>query len=378
MQTAKRNSIVYYVSAHGYGHGVRSCNIIRAVNDLYPQLTAHIVSDLPPSFLHSHIGNCRNHVRAGTFDVGMVQLDSIRVDVDASLSRVEQLYSRRGEIVAQESDYLRENDVGLIVVDIPALPLESAALLNIPRLAVGNFAWDWIYSNFLGRNPRWKSIVDIFREEYSMTDLLLRLPFCEQMKAFPHVEDLPLVASPGRDRRAEIADLAAVDPSKKWILLSFTSLDWNPDALDRVEGIEAYQFFTVLPLMWKRNNIHSLDREQVPFSDVIASVDAVISKPGFGILSDCVVNRKPLIYADRKDFMEYPILETAIRKYLKHVHIPAAQLYQGDLQESLDRIWDRPEPTEVLAQGGDRIAAHRIARLAGIRGAVLGQEGSAP
>jgi hypothetical protein len=364
--TARKHSIAYYISAHGYGHGVRSCNIIRAVNELYPQLSVQIVSDLPPPFLAGHIGDARNSVRAGIFDTGMVQLDSIRVDVDASLTRIEQLYSRRRELVAQESGYLREKEIDLVVVDIPALPLEAAALVGIPRLAVGNFSWDWIYSNYLVRDSRWERFVDILREEYAKTDLLLRLPFCGEMRAFPNIEDIPLVASPGRARRSGIANLAACDPEKKWVLLSFTTLDWDAEALEKVERIEGYQFFTVRPLAWKRGNIHPLDREKVAFSDVVATVDAVISKPGFGILSDCIVNQKPLIYADRTDFLEYPILEAAIRKYLKHVHIPAARLYRGDLRESLDRIWGSPEPEARLARGGDVIAAHRIARFAGL------------
>jgi len=113
------------------------------------------------------------------------------------------------------------------------------------------------------------------------------------MRAFPHIEDIPLVASPGNYKREEIADITCSDPKKKWILLSFTTLDWDDRALANVEQIEDCEFFTVHPLTWQRPNIHALDREQVDFSSAIASVDAVISKPGFGILSDCIVNRKP-------------------------------------------------------------------------------------
>jgi L-arabinokinase len=99
------------------------------------------------------------------------------------------------------------------------------------------------------------------------------------------------------------------------------------------------------------------------FSDVLASMDAVISKPGFGILSDCIANKKPLIYADRSNFLEYPILVAAIEKYIKHVHIPTAKLYRGDLEESLHAIGTAPEPPEELPLGGDRIAANRIAQF---------------
>ncbi|MEJ2109592.1 MAG: hypothetical protein P8Z37_06695, partial [Acidobacteriota bacterium] len=258
------------------------------------------------------------------------------------------------------------NNVKLVVVDIPAIPIEAAHRNGIPVMAIGNFGWDWIYSDFLNRDSGWQCIVERIRDSYSKSNLLLRLPFSEEMKAFPVVEDIPIVASAGVDRRAEIAELIHCDINKKWILFSFTALQWEEKALDRVENLQDYEFITVLPLNWKRSNIHAIHREQVPFSDIVASVDAVISKPGFGILSDCVVNRKPLIYADRTDFAEYSVLETAITKYLKNRHIPFGDLYRGNLLNSLERIWDSPDPVESIRSGGDRIAAERIAGLAGI------------
>jgi len=361
--TCTQRAIAYYISAHGYGHGVRSCAIIQAIHKLYPRLTVHVVSRLPESFLRNRIGSARNVFRSESFDTGMIQLDSIRVDVAATLTAVEQLWCRRNETITREAAFLAENNIRLIVADIPAIPIEAAALLNIPRIAVGNFAWDWIYSAFIPLDRRWKPVVETFRDAYAQTDLLLRLPFCETMSAFPRIEDIPLVATPGNSRREQISAITGCDPAKKWVLLSFTTLDWDENALEAVERMNDYEFLTVRPLAWERRNIHALDREQVDFSSVIASVDAVVSKPGFGILSDCIVNRKPLIYADRNDFLEYAILEAAIRKYIKHIHLPAADLYRGDLRESLDRIWESPDPPDNLPAGGDEIAANRIAQF---------------
>ena len=362
MKISQSSSIAYYVSSHGYGHGVRSCNIIQAINELYPHLHVHVISELPSSFLSNQIDLRRNSVRAESFDVGMTQIDSIRVDVPSTLDRIRAIYAQRKERVAREAAKLERQGVGLIVVDIPALPIEAAAMVGIPCLAVGNFAWDWIYAEFISQDPGWREIVDILHEEYAKTDLLLRLPFCDTMQAFPHIEDIPLVASPGNSRRNMIAGLTRSDPLKKWILLSFTTLEWTDETLAKIERITEYEFFTVHPLEWHRRNIHALPRGPMIFADILASMDAVISKPGFGILSDCIANKKPLIYADRSDFREYPILVDAIRKYIKHVHIPAADLYRGNLQESLDCIWERPGPEEELGLGGDRIAARRIAQ----------------
>src|SRR5262245_25454939 len=296
----KQTALAYYVSAHGFGHGVRSSDIIRAFNQSHPEVPVVIVSDLPVSFLKNRLPAAANSFRAGSFDVGMVQLDSVRIDLSATLLKVEALYARRKIHTAAAASFLKAERIGLVIVDIPAIPLESAALLGIPRVAVGNFGWDWIYSAYVESDRHWETLGQYFAEGYAQADLLLRLPFSETMNAFPRIEDIPLVASPGRNRRAEIGELAGCRTEKKWVLLSFAALEWNSEALDKVESLTDYEFFTVLPLAWDRKNIHTIDRVRIPFADVLASVDGVISKPGFGIVSECVVNRKPLLYIERQ------------------------------------------------------------------------------
>jgi len=352
--------VAYYVTAHGYGHGVRSCDIIRSLNELRPDLRVTIVSDLPESFFRNRLSRESNSYRTGAFDAGMVQLDSIRVDVDATREKVERLYSLRADLVAQEAEFLEQGGFGLLVADIPAIPLEAAALAGIPRIAVGNFSWDWIYSEFASRDARWQAAIQALEQGYAQANLLLRLPFSGDMRIFRRAEDLPLLASPGRSCRQEIANLTGCPFETKWILLSFTTLDWGAEALDRVESLTEYSFITVLPLAWKRNNLFAVDREKVAFPDIVASVDAVLSKPGFGIVSDCIANQKPLIYADRSNFLEYEFLVSGIRRFLKHVHISAERLYGGDLSAALKAVEYAASPPEVIARGGAEVAARRM------------------
>jgi len=354
-------SIAYYITAHGYGHGVRSADIIHAIKRLYPEINVHIISGLPELFLRNRISSDKVFLHDRVFDIGMVQLDSIRVDVTATLDKALAFCASQEQLLADEISFLKENKIDMVVADIPSLPLEAASRVGIPSIAVGNFSWDWIYSEFLADDCRWASIVEMFSRQYARADLLLRLPFHDEMAVFPRKEDIPLVASPGSPCRGKISDHTGCDPEKKWALLSFTTLDLNSEALARIEQIEDWEFLTVLPLKYgQRRNIHAVAWEQASFSDVLASVEIVISKPGFGILSDCVVNNKPLVYADRTNFIEYPVLEASIRRYLKHAYIPAEDLYRGDLKASLSGMETAAEPAESLSAGGDEIAARHI------------------
>ncbi len=353
-------SIVYYITAHGYGHGVRSCDIIRALRRAAPAQAIHVVSDLPVDFLRSRLDLPLDAYRAGSFDVGMVQLDSIRVDVDQTLHKLIALMDRRPELIRQEREFLREHRAGLVVSDIPGIPLEAASAERIPTMAVGNFTWDWIYEEFVDRDRRWQSAIEAFRDGYAATDLLLRLPFSEPMSSFPRQEFIPLVATPGNKRREELARAYHVDPEKTWVLLSFTTLDWEASVIAALEREEKYAFFTVLPLGWPGRNFFAVDRHAFSFSDVMASCDMVVSKPGYGILSECVVNRKPLVYAERTEFREYPVLEAELKQVLRNVHIPSVELYRGNLAPYLALVEKAPWPKGRYGTGGDVIAASRM------------------
>jgi L-arabinokinase len=358
--------IAYYISAHGYGHGVRSCDILAALFARHPGARVTVTTGLPESFLRNRLPEAgeRLRVREGVFDVGMVQRDSIRVDVEATLEQVLELTGRRAELAAGEVDFLRESGAELVVADIPAMPLEAAAKLGLPRVAIGNFSWDWIYSPFVERDARWRGVIDLFEEGYRQADLLLKLPFAPEMPVFARQEEVGLLARPGRNRRAELARATGADPAKRWVLLSFTTLEWNDEALRRVEALEGFQFFTVKPLDWPgRRNIHGVAREEFIFSDVLASTDLVVTKPGYGILSDCVANAKPIVYAEREDFIEYPVLERELKRFLKHVHVPAADLYAGRLEAALEAVGSAPEPREVLRGGGAEQVADRLIGL---------------
>ena len=352
--------IAYYISAHGYGHGVRSSDILRSLNIQAPEAEVVITTGLPESFLRNRLPSRQNRYRSGVFDVGMVQLDSIRVDVEATRKKVEALVQQWDALVEQECRFLDEEQVDRVVVDIPAIPIQAAKTCGLDCMAVGNFAWDWIYRPFAEKDVRWEGYAERFAVAYGQADLLLKLPFSEPMSAFRAHHPLPLLSERGRSRRAELAQRTGVDEEKKWILLSFTTLDWDAPALQRVEALTEYAFFTVKPLAWVGKNIYAVDRNEVCFSDVLASCDAVITKPGYGILSECVVNEKPLIYAEREDFVEYPILVEAIERYVKNVHIPAVDLYKGHVESAVAQIWMQPEPPFSMSNGGAGEAAEII------------------
>jgi len=365
--TAATRPIAYYVSAHGFGHGVRSCDILRALRHHCPDRPLHIVSGLGAGFFQTRLGAVltpADHLRQAAFDVGVVQPDAIRTDVEATRREVLALCAGAEDRIRAEQEYLGRQGIAAVVADIPGIPLAAARRAGIPAIAVGNFSWDWIYAPFLEGDPRWLPALEHFRACYAEADLLLQLPFPCDMSAFRRIETIPLLATPGTARRAELAERTGAALDCSWVLLSFVSLRWEAGAMERLLSLPGHEFFVVQPFDWPGTGFHVIDPRQVPFVDVLASVDVVVSKPGFGIVSECIANDKPLLYADRADFREYPVLVEAIRRYLRQAHIPAERLCAGDLADALARLAQQPPPPETLATGGAEVAARRISELA--------------
>jgi len=354
--------IAYYVTAHGFGHAVRSSDIMRAMVAADQQLDLTIVTDVPDVFWRNRfhgLGEFRWQRRPGRFDVGMVQVDSVRVDIPATRTRVRELLDRRPELIAQEREWLQREAFDLVVSDVAAIPLEAAHAAGIPSVAVANFTWSWIYGEF-----GWSEEIAAFEAGYRLADLCIETPFAGGLEVFPRRVPVGLLAQAGADARSQIAAQTGADPKLPWVLLSFSTLEWDAAALAEVAALGDVQFLTIEPLGWPGvANIFQVPRRDIRVSDIFASVDTVVTKPGFGVTSDCIVNDKPMVWVDRTGFRETPVLVAEIKRLLRHVEIPEADLYAGRLGPALAAIRTAPPPSEALPTDGAQNAVRAMMKL---------------
>ncbi|MCX7819326.1 MAG: hypothetical protein N2652_08975 [Kiritimatiellae bacterium] len=358
-------TLAVYLTPHGNGHTVRMCDIVRALRRRHPAVEVVLVSRHPPEFLHSRIGDPTIRIRQDALDTGMIQRDSVRSDPHASLTAALELLARWPALVEREARWLADETIRAVVCDIPAIPIEAARRLGRPALAVGNFSWNWIYEHAARDEPRWRPVADAFRRAYAGADQLIRLPFHEPMDAFPQRCDVGLVASPGRPRREDIAAATGAPPDAVWALLSFSSLDWTASALQRAAATPGVEWFTVRPLAWTAPHFHALDRRRFPFADVLASCDVVVSKTGFGIVSECIVNDKPIVYVHRPEWPESYLLVEGIRECARGVELAAEDLYAGELARAIEQALQQPPPARTLPTDGADRAADLIAAALG-------------
>ncbi len=360
--TVSPETVVYYITPHGFGHAVRSLEIIRNLLIIAPSLDVVVVSDIPSFLIEENVGFMLPY-RRKQVDIGLVQLDSLRFDLATTRSRLEAMRDTHDELIKEEVAFLASVGATAVVSDIAFLPFHAAKALGIPGIGIGNFTWDWVYSYYARSDPEWTPLVEWTRSGYRKAELFLQLPMHGNCSVFERIEQVPLVARHARLSHEEARRSLGITTDQRAYLIAFASLDLDRQALARLEAIEETAFLFKQPLRYHLRNGVSLDSHGLSYADVVGAVNAVITKPGYGIVSDCLAHRTPMIYCDRGDFPEYPILVEAMEAHLPTVYMPSRDLVEGRWEKAVQSIHATPSPEAPLRTDGARVCAERILRL---------------
>ena len=347
--------IALHLSGHGYGHMTRACEVLAEVRRRAPGVGLAVVGSVPEALVRRAIPGDLLFRRAAC-DVGLVQLDALHVDEERTAAACVEFESTWDGRADAEADFLRETGVRLVVADVPALAFEAAHRAGIPSIGLGNFSWDWIYRHLSTRQPALAASADRAAQAYRHAALLLELPFAGDLSAFPVRERIGLVARRPRLARAESRRRLGLDGHPA-VLLSFGGV-----GLPALEGRGAPgsgAFRWLLP-----SDVDGrLEALGLTYPDVVHAVDVVVTKPGYGIVSDALAAGTRLVYTERGDFPEYPILVREMAPLLACEHVSNADLLAGRLEEPVRRVLARPVPPPPDLDGAARGAARILSFL---------------
>src|SRR5439155_16785177 len=99
----------------------------------------------------------------------------------------------------------------------------------------------------------------------------------------------------------------------------------------------------------------------LPFPDLLAACDAVVTKLGYGMVADLLATRVPALYAERPRFAEFPVLAAGLARHARALPIPRADLDAGRLRPYLQRLLALESPRDDVALDGAERAAARLA-----------------
>jgi hypothetical protein len=304
--------------------------------------------------------------QAWPFDMGVVQRDGLELDIDETRRRWIEFDAAFDERADVEARHLAEAGLDVALGDIPPLGFEAAARAGIPSLAMGNFGWDWIYAAW----PGFDAAVRRVRSAYARAGLLLRMELHaagdDAFPAFRRIVDVPLVARPASAhavaaarQRLELAD------HLRPVLLSFGGIEVSRLDLAALGRWERYVF--LMPSSSATSdlppNVRQLPRTGVDYAALVAACNAVITKPGYGIVADCLANRAPVLYTDRGPFREYPVLAGALERLGPARYVPSADVRRGWVGPHLDALLAQSRQWQPLRLDGAQVIADELARF---------------
>ena len=300
-------------------------------------------------------------------DVGLVQRDALVLDLPATLTACRAFSATWEERVQSEASWLRESEAAVILGDVPPLAFAAAARAGVPSVALANFSWDWIYGHLAATEPGLAEAADEARAAYAATSLLLRLPFAGDLSAFPRIEDVPLVARVPSVKAGEARQRLGLG-DRPAVLLSFGGIGMRAPASQSLGGLPDFDFLVEAPPQGSPPNVHSVDDGRLAtlglgYEDVVGAVDVVVTKPGYGIVTDAIAGRTSMVYTERGDFPEYPILVAEMKHYLPAVHASNDDVRAGRIGKAIRAVLDLTFP-EAPRLDGAAVAARRILELA--------------
>lgn len=364
-------SIAFYISGHGFGHASRQIEIINALGPHLSADTRIIIRTSAPRWLFDRTLTVPVTLLAGECDTGIVQIDSLRIDEAETVHRAREFYAAAQQRTLNETELLRTHEAKLVVADAPPLACAAADALGIPSVIISNFTWDWIYDRYARRfEAEAPDVVPVIARAYSTATGGWRLPMHGGFATVRPVTDLPFVARHARHAQDEVRDVLDLPAERPLALCSFGGYGLTAFDLASVDCLEHWTVVATgrVPPRHRSHGLVFVDESRMyesglRYEDLVAAVDVVVTKPGYGIISECVANGTAMLYTSRGQFPEYDIMVAEMPRVLRCAYLDQASLLAGRWRAALDALLASLPPPEYPPTDGAEVAADRLSRL---------------
>ncbi|PKO86999.1 MAG: hypothetical protein CVU18_12245 [Betaproteobacteria bacterium HGW-Betaproteobacteria-12] len=342
------------ISSHGFGHLAITAPVLNALAESEPALRLTIRSGLPAARLQQRIRPPFELI-AGSSDFGYVMVDATRIDRAASAAAYRQAHAGWPARVEAEAAFLSGRRPDLVLTNVSYLPLAGAAQAGIPAASLCSLNWADLFAHFFAGEAWAAPIHAEMLAAYRSAAAFLRVTPGMAMESLGNVRAVGPVAAHGRRHDLGLGSQRAVLVAMGGITHRLPVDDWP-----RLAGIR-----WLVPGEWRCSHPDAIVAEDfgLAFTDLLGSVDAVVTKPGYGTFTEAAVNGTPVLFQRRDDWPEQDCLIAWLAAHARSREVTAGQLQQGALLTDLDALWAQA-PVPTPPSGGERDAAAVIRSLA--------------
>jgi uncharacterized protein (TIGR00661 family) len=294
-------TIAYYISDYGYGHATRSIAIIRKLLEIEQAVRIIICHSFAMEFIKQSLPSNRISFRSLHTDVGYILKDgSIKPDKDRLLNEYLEFTQVWVDKVEKEKLFILDNKVDLVISDISPLAFEAAESLGIPSVGVSNFTWYTAYQGLLDEKS-----LSTLKQAYEKMTYFFSLAGSNE--SWGKVEQSFNFFSREKEENEVERIRNLVNPDgKKTVIFVGLGMKIENELIDQFSFWETPQcvFITSSNMKICKENVFSIPEDYLESQNYIAASDLVISKAGWGMVSEAVNSTVPLLLIVRKNMRE--------------------------------------------------------------------------
>ena len=386
----KRPHLLLALSSHGFGHLSQAAPVVNQLRVLMPELRITVRGKFPAEQIKRRIFE-PDTIEPVADDFGMVMHHALSVDTEASLAAYLNAHQNWPEKVAALAAHLQDIEVDLVLSDIPYLTLAAAHQAGIPGVALCSLNWADILEHYLGgmETPRDTKLITTIRASYQSAQYFLQPAPSMEMPGLTNTLAIGPVCTPGTNQRATLADNIALPDDAYLVLVGMGGVNYPLSLASWPAMIHQKPVYYLVseemlvvpetaPARLKDqpstadqdiqeipdNIAHTISIEQtgLSYSDLVASVDLIITKPGYGMFVEASAAGVPVLYVERPGWPEAPALTDWLQSVAHCTEIDTETLQQGAFTQQLSQLLTRG-PYPPVPPSGNLQAAQLIQRI---------------
>ncbi|NGZ05560.1 MAG: hypothetical protein G8237_04325 [Magnetococcales bacterium] len=355
------------VSGHGFGHWGQLVPVLTVLLQQWPDLVVHVTGNIPSDLIARTLRHPCTHDPINR-DVGLIQPDPLVTDLKATAAALRRLHDRWEEKIHHEMQLMQEWQPDLMLGDIPYLPMEAANRLGIPSAALTSLTWDEIIQAYFPlSDPECQAWLATMRTAYGQATLALRITPALPHHPFSRSIDIPPVVTKGTKTPQKIRTALAIPmhDQRPLILVTLGGIPTQALPIAALIRHKAYHWLVDGDLdSTECDHLHPLRcLSQWAFADVIASVDGVVSKPGYGTALAATTQGIPFLYVRRGIFPDELPIGHWCMQHGRATEITQEAFFTGQFLDPLQRMLTCPAPSLPAANGAEvaaRILSERF------------------
>jgi hypothetical protein len=351
------------ISGHGFGHAAQVVPVLNALGRLVPGLRVLLRTTVPAAFFKDRL-TIPWETSAVQQDVGCIQSSPLIIEVEATWREHQRFHSTWNDRLQVEVEAMRRAKPDVILADTPYLALVAGKAAGISTVALVSFTWDLILSEFQAPpSIDSRTIIQSIREAYAQADLALRITPAPKMSNFPRITDIGPIADPVPSAHNQLTEFLGLAPGEYTVLVGFGGIPLDSLPFDRLGSLAGYRFLFDGSIPPGSNRFVSASALPFSFKTLLASVDVIMTKPGYGTLVEAVALQTPMVYVRRYNFADEQSLVDYLHRYGKGVELSMNDFVQGQWRAALQKVFDLPPAITPPPPTGANEAAAELVKL---------------